>query len=151
VKGAHRLLAFDPGETTGWSVWEFSDRQPLTHIAHGMQRGGVQGVIDFWRALPDEHLPTVVVSESFVIDGRTEFPNVEPLRVEGALAALWNGPLFLQRNTFKRHGPDELLDEHGWYWDGAGHDRDSARHAIAFVLTQKHMPSWYLLRPPPAR
>lgn len=149
--GPQRLLAFDPGETTGWSVWEFDDTRPLTHIAHGMQKGGIYGVKDLIRALPPEHVPTLVVSESFVDDHRTEDPNVMPLRVEGMLVAMFDVPLYFQRNTYKSHGPNDLLEQHGWLWPGPGHDVDSARHAIAFALTMKHMPTWFLLRPPPAR
>lgn len=149
MSGAARLLALDPGETTGWSMWVFSDTQPLTEEDHGMIPGGLIGFINWWRMRPDYLLPTEVVAESFVLDGRTAFPNVTPLRIEGALAALWNGLLTLQRNVFKRHAPDELLKELGYWWKGAGHDRDSARHAIAYCITRKHMPTLMKLYPPP--
>lgn len=148
MSSAQRLLALDPGETTGWSVWDYSDRQPLTYVAHGMIAGGLVGFIEWWPVIPDELLPTEVVCESFVLDGRTAFPNVTPLRIEGALAALWHGPVTLQRNTYKMHGPDDLLKRIGLWWKGAGHDRDSARHAIAYCITRRHMPTLMWLHPP---
>lgn len=148
MSGAQRLLSLDPGETTGWAVWDYSDRQPLTHVAHGMIAGGLLGFIEWWPGMIEECHPSEVVAESFILDGRTAFPNVTPLRIEGALAALWRGPVALQRNVYKAHAPDELLKRVGLWWPGKGHDRDAARHAIAYTVTRKHIPTLMWLHPP---
>lgn len=130
------LLALDPGGTTGWSVWTYSDTEPLTHVGHGMVKDGLRGFIQFASGVhPDE-----VLSETFVLDGRTPKPNTEPLRIEGALSVIW--PDWIgQRNVMKAHAPDELLKAKGLWWPGAGHDRDSARHAIARMKVTRHAPT----------
>ncbi|MBG6106624.1 hypothetical protein [Frigoribacterium sp. CG_9.8] len=147
MSAARRLLALDPGETTGWSIWRYGDETPLTHVEHGMQAGGLRGFIQLMHERDGQF--DEVVAESFILDGRTAFPNITPLRIEGALAALWHGPVTLQRNVFKRHAPDALLKELGLWWKGPGHDRDSARHAIAYLLGKKHMPTLLSIYPLP--
>jgi hypothetical protein len=148
------LLALDPGGSTGWSKWFYDETTPLTHLAHGTQSGGVAGFRDWWeRSGPDSlgadgFIPDELVVESFVLDGRTISPDITPLRIEGALTVLWRGPIALQRNLYKRHAPDPLLREHGLYWRGPGHDRDAARHAVAYLVTRKHMPTLMWLHPP---
>lgn len=148
MSDVERLLTYDPGETTGWSFWLMDWDLPLQHVEHGMQKGGIHGFVEAFPEHQRRFKPTRIVSESFVLDGRTASPNVEPLRVEGALAALATVPYVLQRNTYKRHAPDELLEHHGFLWPGAGHDRDAARHAIAHAFTVGHPPTieWVLGR-----
>lgn len=136
-----RLLVFDPGGTTGWSVWDMVWHRPLELLAHGMQKGGVRGFGQVFRQLVDEWHPTRVVSESFILDGRTAFPDLTPKEVEGAIAVLWDGAVVLQRNTEKRHAPDSMLKRLGFYFPGDGHDRDSVRHAIAHAFILGHPPT----------
>ncbi|MGN6324508.1 hypothetical protein [Pseudolysinimonas sp.] len=137
-----RLFVLDPGETTGWAVFDMFWDRPLEHLAHGMQTGGIYGVVDLVKEVVPRWLPTRVIAEEFVDDGRTEHPNVEPLRVEGVLAAMWHPrPVFLQRNNYKRHAPDTMLEHLGFKWPGKGHDRDAARHAIAHAFTIGHPPT----------
>ncbi|MGO2150810.1 MAG: hypothetical protein ACTH32_06370 [Microbacterium gubbeenense] len=140
-----RILAVDPGGTTGWSLWLMREAAPIEHVEHGMIPGGVDGFITWatesgfvghYAEWPD----LTVVSETFVLDGRTRKPDVTPLKIEGALSVLFPGWVG-QRNTFKSHAPDELLKAHGLWWKGAGHDRDSARHAIAYAKARKHLPT----------
>jgi hypothetical protein len=147
VSGAERTLALDPGGTTGWAVFDFDDTRPLEHVTHGMQAGGLAGFVEHFPLMVDVWRPTRVVFETFVLDGRTAFPDLTPLQIEGALAALWRGPLVGQRNTFKRFAPDGLLKAHGLWWPGKGHDRDAARHAIAERVTAGHKPTLALFHP----
>lgn len=144
-----RLLTLDPGGTTGWGLWEYGDRQRLTHIEHGMIAGGVDGFVYWWLENIERLAPDELAVESFILDGRTAFPDLTPRDIEGALVALWRAkPKTMQRNTYKRHAPDELLKQVGWYWKGPGHDRDAARHAIAYCITHGHMPTIMWLHPP---
>lgn len=142
------MLSLDPGESTGWGVWRYNGTTRLTHIRHGIQKDGLEGAIELLK----EYLPYVdeVVSESFILDGRTALPVVTPLRIEGAIAALWRGPTFFQRNTYKHLVPDETLKRLGLWWPGPGHDRDAARHAIARLLSIEHMPTMQWVHPIPA-
>lgn len=138
-----RLLALDPGESTGWSLWYYD---ALTHpqlIDHGTITGGVKGLIAWWytRGSAGEGMQwDEVVSESFRLDGRTMFPNITPLRIEGALAVLWPD-VHYQPNTMKAHVTDEWIKDHGLWWKGKGHDRDSLRHAFSYLKIRRHAPT----------
>ncbi|UOE45901.1 hypothetical protein [Agromyces larvae] len=132
------LLALDPGGRTGWSLWRFDAITPITHLEHGTVEGGLDGFIAWWKV--EGWQPDVVVSETFVLDGRTPKPDITPLKIEGALSVLFPGWVG-QRNVMKRHAPDAFLKEHGLWWPGKGHDRDSARHAIAWAKTNLHRPT----------
>ena len=131
------LLALDPGRSTGWSVWEYGDTKPLTHLEHGTIAGGLEGFIDFAMG---KHGYDEVVAETFRLDGRTVKPDVTPLRIEGALTTLFPGWVG-QPNSHKVHAPDALLKRAGLWWPGKGHDRDSARHALAYMKLRRHLPT----------
>jgi len=151
------LLAMDPGGTptsaksrsaTGWSLWTYDESVPLSHVAHGMVPGD-QSVFKRWWLTEAQHMGAErVVCESFVLDGRTQYPDVTPLKIEGALEALTDLPITFQRNVMKAHAPDALLKRLDLWWPGAGHDRDSARHAIAYMKTGiRHRPTLEMLYP----
>jgi hypothetical protein len=131
------LLALDPGGTTGWSEWLYTDDAPVTLREWGQIPNGVHGFLSWWRSRPEADL---VVSETFRLDGRTLKPDTTPLLVEGALHALfpsWHG----QPNTMKVHAPDAFLKAHGFWLVGQPHARDSVRHALAYAKLHKHAPS----------
>lgn len=149
-----RLLALDPGGTTGWSLWEYGPLQPLTHLDHGQIGGGLRGFGAFVRARAAALAVDEVVSESFVDDGRTDTPDVTPLRIEGVIDFAWGAhgtPVAFQRNFAKGHAPDEVLKRLGWWWTGQQHARDSARHAIALLKNSGHRPTQRMIWPPRSR
>lgn len=134
------LLTLDPGEMTGWAHWHYDEATPLTHLAHGMIPGGLQGFLAWNTA---HHLVIdidEIVAEDFILDGRTLVPNTTPLEILGALEAL-RPDLIRQRNVQKAVAPDSLLKTNGLWWPGNGHDRDAARHAIAHMRSIRHMPT----------
>lgn len=139
------LLALDPGRTTGMSIWEYDTETPLTYIGHGQIGGGVDGFLEYF--YPVNELPRkwdVIVSESFVLDGRTPNPDVTPLKIEGVLEshAHRTGTLLrMQRNNFKKHVDNDLLKQFDLYWPGNPHAMDSARHALGYMKTSKHLPT----------
>lgn len=134
-----RILSLDPGMRTGWSLWDLLEREPLEHLEHGTIDWGVRGFVQWWEREP--RAIDIIVCETFHLDGRTPKPNLEPLRLEGALAALWSGQIVYQRNGMKVHAPDSLLKAHGLWWPSKGHDRDSARHAIGYAKVTGHRPT----------
>ena len=141
-----RFLSLDPGELTGWSLWEMFADSPLRNLDHGTIHGGLSGFCAWWREAPKDW--DFIVAESFVLDGRTPKPNVTPLRIEGALHMAWAPmPIVFQRNTQKAQAPDDLLKRNGLWWTGEGHDRDSARHAIAYARNIVHIPTLEWLHP----
>ena len=139
------ILALDPGKTTGMSIWEYDAETPLSYVGHGQISGGVDGFIEY--LYPVNVLPRqwdVIVSESFVLDGRTPNPDVTPLKIEGVLEshAHRTGTLIrFQRNNFKKHVDNDLLKKHDLYWPGYPHAMDSARHALAYMKTSMHLPT----------
>lgn len=135
------LLALDPGKTTGASLWKYSDTEPLECTWRGQILHGVEGFI---KHIIDHPKPDIVVAEQFVLDGRTPNPDVTPLQIEGAILTYYDTELTLvafQRNNFKKHVSNELLKAHDLYWKGEPHAMDSARHALAFMKVNKHMPT----------
>jgi hypothetical protein len=131
------LLALDPGKTTGASLWKYSSDEPLECTWHDQIEGGTKGFIHY---MFDHAEPDIVVAEQFVLDGRTPNPDVTPLQIEGALMAYYEHVIF-QRNNFKKHVSNELLKEHDLYWKGEQHAMDSARHALAYMKINRHMPT----------
>jgi hypothetical protein len=144
------LLALDPGGTTGWSRWEYDVDTPLALLAHGQISGGLPGFRAWVRAVAQGWELHEVVSESFVDDGRTESPDVQALRIEGAIDMSWGGriPVFFQRNVAKSAAPDALLKRLDVYFVGQPHACDSARHAIAYMKARDHRPTVRAIWPP---
>jgi hypothetical protein len=136
------LLALDPGKTTGASLWMYDDETPLERYGHWQIEGGIYGCLEFLDQM--KKFADQIVSESFVLDGRTPNPDTTPLQIEGALMAYWQVyriPVVFQRNNFKKHVNDELLKKHNLYIKGEPHAMDSQRHAIAYMKTERHMPT----------
>ncbi len=106
----------------------------------GRLEGGLDGIIEFI----NNKTYDVIVSESFVLDGRTPNPDVTPLQIEGALeyhSMLQGNQLRFQRNNFKKHVSDDLLKYHALYMPGMPHANDSMRHALAFMKVNLHRPT----------
>ena len=86
----------------------------------------------------------VIVSESFVLDGRTPNPDVTPLHIEGILESHAHRTacqLRFQRNNFKKHVDNDLLKKFDLYKPGKPHAMDSMRHALAWAKTSYHAPT----------
>lgn len=140
-----KLLALDPGSTTGMSIWEYDSVTPLTKVAHGQIQGGLDGFLEYFYPFTGQ-FPAfdVIVSESFVLDGRTPNPDITPLKIEGVLAAHAHRThtlVRLQRNNWKKHVDDNKLVEAGVYIAGMPHANDSMRHALAYMKTTFHRPT----------
>lgn len=140
-----KLLALDPGKTTGMSIWHYDAETPLTLEGSGQIEGGVDGFLEYFYPSDGRYMMwDIIVSESFVLDGRTPNPDVTPLHIEGILeshAHRTRCQLRFQRNNFKAHVPDSKLKELGFYVKGMGHANDSMRHALAFMKTSYHAPT----------
>ena len=151
------LLALDPGgrpmssvsrSATGWSLWSLDDGEPVRHVMHGQVPGDEHAFTRWFRWMLDGglgHVPSVVVSESFMLDGRTTYPDVTPLKIEGVLAALWGDSVIFQPNISKSALPDEKVKRFGLWWVGQPHAIDSARHAFYYARSIRHMPTIELL------
>lgn len=138
------LLTLDPGGTTGWAFGRYDNSTAYENTLHGMIPGGLDGFLAWWdewiagseiRASPDE-----VVSENFTLRGKVVFPDVTPLRIEGALSVLWPRVIY-QTPADKIHASDTVLQRYGLWFPGDGHDRDAARHALAYLKLKDHKPT----------
>ena len=155
-----RILALDPGLDTGVALFEVFDGLdvPASLIRHFTIGGGVDGLIDAW-PLPGR----IVVCEAFHDDGRTEYPETEPLEIIGALKAFrkaedWaevprpfdlvtrlnvQGKLQMKNDVLRRGG---YHPKHGEVGDG--HSRDAIRVGLSYIVNVlNHRPTQLALFP----
>ena len=79
----------DPGETTGWSLWEFPDDAPAMRLEYGAIKGGHLGVQD-WIERGNLALlrPSVVIFERFNPDlGYGKAKDYDALVTQGVVLA----------------------------------------------------------------
>lgn len=149
----HRLLSLDPGETTGFSLFEQGFLVKHGEIRTVKYRGDViqdkNKYID-WPVLADlfvECQPTCVVCENYRIYAhkldRHSYSQVETLRVIGGIDMLcnlnWNGdgitPIYYTMAAqAKGFVDDNKLKEWGFWIDGERHSRDSIRHGLYHII-----------------
>ena len=144
IERTRRILAFDPGGTTGWSTWELPADRPLVNIDHGQWEGGLDGFVLNAQRVLRTFDPNVIVSESFVLDGRARIVDITPARIETAIDMIfgkWGAGLSVvwQRNVQKAQATDDFLKRNGLWFVGQEHARDSARHAIAYAKGRRHL------------
>jgi len=136
------LLTLDPGGTTGWSWSYFNDDKPLLFAGGGQIEGGLVGVLEFLSRIGYGYKDAIIVSESFQLRPGVKSPDVTPLRIEGALTALF-GPdrVVYQQPALKASVGDQRLKDNGLWIPGQRHQMDARIHALAFVKRNKHLPS----------
>lgn len=129
-----RVLAVDPGKTTGWCLWD-TDRDTLD-FGEEQQFEFCSRADDVitWGSL------TAVVCEAFIITAATAKNTQSPwsLEIIGCLRYLCekNGvPFVLQTpSDAKRFSTNEKLKSIGWYVRGQGHATDSHRHLLLWAV-----------------
>lgn len=132
-----RLLAIDPGMATGWSCWEVAEHKAMWRVEYGLIPAGVDGFIEWFRG--NRWRADRIAFERFVLGGDVDYPNLEPLKIEGALRAMWDGPVDWHLRSDKRHVTDKQLREWGFWVTGSqvdwtdGRDvNDAAIHALTW-------------------
>ena len=131
-----RILAVDPGKTTGYSIWSAKDR-----IDGELY---VEAFLDFaWDKLEHGNID-VVVCERFVINARTAQLTQAPWSLEqiGALRFMckkFDVDFVLQNaSDAKKFATDKLLTNYGWPRPpGGGHARDAQRHLLVYLVRHK--------------
>jgi hypothetical protein len=133
------IFAFDPGETTGFSIWRGGELLE----AHQLQTKTIQ---DAWRAIEhdflDVRVPDRIVMESYhIYKWRTEqhtWSAVHTLQLIGGikmLAIQWTIPVYEQTaQVAKNFATDNKLKAWNFWLEGKPHARDSIRHACNFLL-----------------
>lgn len=138
-----KLLCLDPGETTGWSLFE-----------NGVPtRAGQVKTIEDWfviMELFDTTQPTHVIYENYRVYAnkfdRHAFSEVYTLRLIGAIefmcSVLYKIPYTNQMAVqAKGFVTDDKLKQWGYYNMGPKHARDSLRHGIYYLLFNKELVS----------
>lgn len=160
----HIGIAIDPGESTGYCVFTWSDAEPLEVLSCLQFRGGAQVIAQVLPVLVAAHKPEVLVVEKFTPRQNEGFSHtresVEPLRGEGVLYGLGLGHLiqwaepsqqyFMGGETLpdKKKRSREFLKRHGLHLTGRdvgekdANDAISAQlHAIAWLRRKRHIPT----------
>ena len=135
-----KILALDPGGTTGAAIIEFGDdTEPVIEkrwqIADGLQGfiSWYQDTTDFW---------DMIVCESFVLRPGVHGVDITPAYVIGALEAL-EGHLgvIYQEPKVKPLCDDDRLKAMGFHKPGQPHANDAVRHAVIYLRNKRHIPT----------
>jgi hypothetical protein len=131
-----RILAIDPGGTTGW----------VYHAAGMIQ---MYGQHDDWcefcthmeNMLDNGHVDQIVI-ETYQITMETvkKTRQYEPLMIIGVtlwLAQKYDVGVKVQARSIKTFATDGKLRNLGWWFEGQQHARDAARHLLAFLWDNK--------------
>lgn len=137
-----RLLCLDPGETTGWAVFEHGELS-----ATGQASTSALGWIEIDRLFADVQ-PTMVIFENYRVYehklSRHANSEVYTLRLVGVIEYLcevkYKIPYYNQMaHQAKGFVKDERLMEWGYYKPGMRHGRDAIRHGCYFLLFNKEL------------
>lgn len=137
-----RLLCLDPGETTGWAVFEDG---ALTASGQAPTLNGGWNVID---ALFADVNPTVVIYENYRVYehklSRHANSEVYTLRLVGVIEYLCDIKHKIPRYNqmaYQAKGfiTDDKLKFWGFYKIGHKHARDAIRHGCYFLLFDKEL------------
>lgn len=149
------LLALDPGETTGWSIWECNTASTFVRMHSCGQLDTwdkeASSIVNCVRNFPalvsaaQEIGSIEVVMESYrVYEWKADshsWSDVPTLRIIGSMETRLidaNIPYTFQTaQVAKRFVTDELLKQWGFYERGQRHSRDSMRHALYYILFGK--------------
>lgn len=137
-----RLLSLDPGETTGWAVFEHGE---LT--AAGQALTMANGWTEIDRLFADIQ-PTMVIYENYRVYehklSRHANSEVYTLRLVGVIEYLCDVkhkiPYYNQMaHQAKGFVSDEKLKQWNYYKTGMKHGRDAIRHGCYFLLFDKSL------------
>lgn len=148
-----RLLALDPGETTGWSIWDSNG----TKFTYTMDECGQldtwdkenHSIVNCVKNFPDlinRHLDYIVMESYRVYEWKSDshsWSDVPTLRIIGSMETrlIDRGiPYTMQTaQVAKKFVTDDLLKRWGFYERGQRHSRDSMRHALYYLLFGKQV------------
>lgn len=150
-----KLLALDPGQTTGWSIWTHQDHQ--TELVRQGQ-ASTWPMTDAVKSLNDlvgmaqrveAKGPLLLVFEAYNVYAHKlqqhTHSDVPTLRVIGVIETLCTQAgveYFTQTaQVAKAFSTDGNLKSWGYYQRGQRHARDSVRHGTYFIMFTKWAPN----------
>jgi hypothetical protein len=128
------IVAFDPGGTTGWAIFNTEANPPVTMM------GECKGMNAFFKWLKDHPAFDQAIVEGYLINNKKfdhQFTRAETIQVIGAIK-LWawqnNIPLKEQPNTIKNPA-------YGWLGipNKHKHNEDALVHGIYWMVKNKHL------------
>jgi len=144
-----RVVALDPGGTTGWAFWD-SDRSTFGQITEEGQLGPGSHHTELWVLLRTFE-PNVVVCESFLYrqQANAVLVSCEYIGVTELFCQVKHTPLIYQTaSVIHGGGPwdDVALKKLGLWTRGARHANDAKLHLINYLAENKRGPRqrvWY--------
>ena len=146
-----RLLAIDPGLSTGIVSGFYSDTEPFTVEGIYQPEGGAQGFLEWSKRNSDYDVyrEDVVVVEKFVLSSGNEFvADLSGVPSEGIAMAFSHDPVVWQYRSQKSTVPDRVLKENDLWSSGADVGCQDARdandamiHALIYLRTIGHKPT----------
>lgn len=133
------ILAIDPGETTGYAVFEYTETDPATLFEYGEIPGGLQVFMEWWQQQSIKF--DVLVAEDFILRGGVKLPNTTALRILGFLAPY--APVLQPPAGRKKAVSDDVLKRLGMYLPGKQYRnaREAVRHGVWYLKRQQHLPT----------
>lgn len=139
-----RILAIDPGGTTGIAIISFSDDLAPVVSHYEQVPDGLAGFIKWYKnnwSLGWD----IIVCENFTLRQSVKFPDLSPVYIIGALEALEPNIEIIYQSPAQKHLCDDkrlkIMDMHK---PGNGHANDAIRHAIIYLRNKKHLPTLML-------
>jgi hypothetical protein len=135
-----RLLAVDPGETTGFAVFDSyltADWVEIDQIKTWPEPDAVRNLT----SLIETSHPQLVVAEQYrIYDWKSDDHKWSPVNTTQVIGCIWT--LCIQRGipivwqsaqNAKGFWTDDKLKEYGVYIPGVRHGRDATRHALHYL------------------
>lgn len=144
---AERVMAVDPGKSTGIVVGEFCDDREFSiiHVQQLKHKHWMSNVYDIL-ATYNEHAPDVIVCEQFDLrPGNNFLADLTPVKINSVLEweigdIVWQTPAMAKTTI-----PDHVLKILGFWPTGstvgqpdADDARDAGRHLFLWAVTKRH-------------
>ena len=137
-----RLVALDPGETTGFAMFERYETETILTAAQQLNTWPMEKAVPEFKAVINSYRPDFVVYETYhVYKWRLQehaFSEVPTIQLIGAIKLLCierNIPYYKQTAlTGKSFATDPKLEYWGFYLPGLVHARDAIRHGCQYLL-----------------
>lgn len=145
------LLAFDPGKTCGWALFDVPGNEPAFLMACGEVQGTPTELRGWWAETPMHAIKGLtVVCEDWTRNDRSVDSRLA-LHPTGMLMMLSPEPVVFQYRQFRLSVPD-TEEGLGTYWRAnlKYHDdqRQAIRHGLAHIVwTMGHLPTMKVLFP----
>lgn len=143
-----RVIALDPGQTSGYAEFILGEKEPLQLVGQGVIEGGCPAFIDTFRLLGYGDRIDLFICERFVIDGT--HTGVWSPQIEGALMAMaapdqeivWHLRSDKANLTNPKHSETQRfnwLRERGF--TGTSHELDAITHGLVWAKNLRHVPT----------